>query len=74
VEILIGEWLRSRRIQGKELVEKLEGRVSRNAVYGVLRGEGAQTATLSQIIDALQEMTGEKITPNDVFRFGKREA
>ncbi len=69
IRISLDKLLETRGITTYRLMKQLEGRVARGTVYGIASGKTQRIDmdSLSGILDGLHELTGETVTPNDLF-------
>jgi DNA-binding Xre family transcriptional regulator len=66
------DYLHERRIKPAALARKMDGKMSRTAVYGLVQVEPPKAVyleTLDAVLPALRELTGEDVTPNDLFEY-----
>ena len=66
------DYLHERRIKPAALAKKMDGKMSRTAVYGLVQLEQPKAVyleTLNAVLPALRELTGKEVTPNDLLEF-----
>ncbi|WP_216325977.1 helix-turn-helix domain-containing protein [Deinococcus aestuarii] len=69
VEFTLKRYLNTHGLTAYRLAQATEGRVSRRTVYALARGEVTRVdlGTLGAVITALEELTGEEVTPADLL-------
>lgn len=66
------DYLHDRRIRPAKLATLLEGRMSRNSIYGLVGEEPPKAVyleTIDAIIPALRELTGEDVQVSDLLEY-----
>lgn len=69
VEFTLNSYLKAHGLTAYRLAEAARGRVSRGTVYALARGNVSRVdlGTLGAVITALEELTGESVTPADLL-------
>jgi hypothetical protein len=69
VEFTLNSYLKAHGLTAYRLAEAARGRVSRGTVYALARGNVARVdlVTLGAVMTALEELTGEPVTPGDLL-------
>jgi len=67
----VGDVLQERGLTAYKLAAELHGRVNRNSVYAIARGETDRVdrGTLGHLITALRSLTGEQYTVGDLLEY-----
>lgn len=69
VEVTLQRYLKAHGLSAYRLAQAAHGRVSRGTVYALARGAVARVdlATLGAVMTALEELTGQPVTPGDLL-------
>ncbi|MFC3833863.1 MULTISPECIES: helix-turn-helix domain-containing protein [Deinococcus] len=67
----VGDILREHGLTAYKLAAELHGKVNRNSVYAIARGdtERVDRTTLSALLEALRTLTGQKYTVADLLEY-----
>ncbi len=66
------DYLHERRIKPAALAKKMDGKMSRTAVYGLVQLEQPKAVyleTLNAVLPALRELTGEEVEVDDLITY-----
>lgn len=66
------DYLHERRIKPAALAKKMNGKMSRTAIYGLVQLEQPKAVyleTLNAVLPALRELTGEKVAVDDLITY-----
>jgi DNA-binding Xre family transcriptional regulator len=66
------DYLHERRIKPAALARKMDGKMSRTAVYGLVQAEPPKAVyleTLDAVLPALRELTGEDVKVGDLLEY-----
>ncbi|CAM3974141.1 helix-turn-helix domain-containing protein [Deinococcus marmoris] len=71
----VGEVLREHGLTAYKLAAELSGKVNRNSVYAIARGdtERVDRSTLAALLDALKTLTGQAYTVADLLEYAPTE-
>ncbi|WP_331825202.1 helix-turn-helix domain-containing protein [Deinococcus sp. YIM 134068] len=71
----LGEILQARGLTAYKLAGQLNGKVNRNSVYAIARGDTDRVdrATLGHLLSALGELTGQRYTVGDLLEYSPEE-
>lgn len=71
----VGEVLREHGLTAYKLAAELSGKVNRNSVYAIARGdtERVDRSTLAALLDALKALTGQAYTVADLLEYVPNE-
>lgn len=69
----VGDVLQERGLTAYRLAAELHGRVNRNSVYAIARGdtERVDRATLGHLLAALHSLTGQRYTVGDLLEYSE---
>jgi hypothetical protein len=70
LRISLDRFLKEHQITPYKLSKVLEGSVSKTSVYEMAKGDSIQRIDLKNleaVIEALSQLTGKKVTPNDLL-------
>ena len=71
LRVALREYLDRNNLTAYRLVQATKGRVAERTVYGLARGDVKRVdlETLNEVMAALEGMTGQPVTPNDLLDF-----
>ena len=75
IYLTLDEYLENHDLTAYKLAQKVEGQVARGSIYALARGDVKRLdlGTLSVVTDALEELTGESVTFDDLLERSSTE-